>query len=98
MQSASNDRRGTILSYTAMVRFRAERAMNVTPTTALVSVATVSGAAAPPAWQAGERLTAIVQAQHGPQSLTLRIGGRFAAGAARFGPGAGTEIRTRGPH
>src|SRR3569623_1330564 len=76
MQSASNDRRGTILSYTAMVRFRAERAMNVTPTTALVSVATVSGAAAPPAWQAGERLTAIVLAQNGPQSLTLRIGGR----------------------
>lgn len=50
--------------------------MNVTPTPALVSVATASGAAAPPAWQAGERLTAIVLAQNGPQSLTLRIGGR----------------------
>src|SRR3569623_74660 len=76
MQSASNDRRGTILSYTAMVRFRAERAMNVTPTPALVSVATASGAAAAPAWQAGDRLTAVVLAQNGPQSLTLRIGGR----------------------
>ena len=50
--------------------------MNVTPTPALLSVATESGAASPPAWQAGERLTAIVLAQNGPQSLTLRIGGR----------------------
>ena len=49
--------------------------MQITSTTGFLSVASPAGTATQlPSWQTGQQLTAVVLAQSGPQSVSLRIG------------------------
>lgn len=52
--------------------------MQITPNTGFISIATPTNGALPlPSWRPGQQLTAVVLAQSGPQSVSLRIGDRI---------------------